>query len=89
MPVALLILVAAAAAAVVVVVTSGSGSDEPAEVPTDESVVPAVESSDSPLVAPIDDATDVVGRINDNGAETELLQELGLDPEGNPLPDGD
>jgi len=33
----------------------------------------------------IDETEDVVGQINDNGEETELLAELGLDPTGNPI----
>jgi hypothetical protein len=38
----------------------------------------------SPLIIPIEDARSVVADVNDNAAEVELLDELGLDPAGNP-----
>lgn len=41
----------------------------------------------SPLVAPINDARDVVEQINDNAAENELIEELGIVP--TPTPNGD
>ena len=93
--VVLLAAVATAAAAVVFVLASGDSSSEdpapdtPATVETPAEAPSGEGTNDSPLVAPINDAEDVVDQINDNGAEEELLGELGLDPAGNSLPTED
>lgn len=85
-PIVVLLAVVGAILGVVLLLTSGGS--EPAE-PSDVVPVepePVDDRSDSPLVAPIHDAEDVMEIVNDNGAEEELLGQLGLDAEGNPLP---
>lgn len=42
------------------------------------------QAATSPLIIPIEDARSIVAVVNDNAAEVELLDELGLDPAGNP-----
>ena len=76
------------------VVSSSAQDDDPAPEPVVEAPVgpPPADGSGAdgdPDVAPIGDALDVVEMINDNRAEAELLEDLGLDPSGNPLPGGD
>jgi hypothetical protein len=58
--------------------------------PTPSTSALAIEPQDvsNPLVVPIDDASDVVAQIDDNSAEEEALDLLGLDQTGNPLAAG-
>jgi hypothetical protein len=57
----------------------GPDDVEAPSTPTAPPPVPA-----SPILVPINDAREVVAEINDNPAEEELLDELGLDPVGQP-----
>lgn len=70
-----------------------SAPDEPSTRSGQEPAVPSSpdiepEEVSSPLVVPIDGASDVVADINDNASESEALEMLGLDEAGNVVAPG-
>jgi hypothetical protein len=69
-----------------------AASDSDSATSGDESTPPtgldiAPQDVSSPLVVPIDDASEVMAEVNDNSAEAEALDLLGLDETGNQVPD--